>query len=430
MVSTDEDPNGNLEAYFGGLENGLTGDSGGYRHDYVDLTPYAGSTVQLRLRYATDAAFVERGWFADDFSVTADGTEVWSDDVESGDERLDPGRSRRWTDTTGAGWTRATGTADYEQYYLVEWRNHDGFDKGLRTPYTTNFFVDGEWNVNRLPYNAPGHAGLAARLGVHRSTTSTATSSTRRASGRRASCCWSTPTSTRRGCSGAAAEANPSLLDNLDSRAQANDVAFGPVGRYPFRYCFPSDPDGPVRHWRATGSAGGQGARRSPTRRAGTRAWSTGPTSTRRRRCSSATSTPRRSSRRAGNEIYSTRIVDANGRLVPDLFGLDVRRRARARHGQPGRRPAGRTTTEATRAPTTDLSLGVQIKWLTSFAHNSKALVRGQTRSPVGGSHELGGPAKVPLGRCLGTVVSARGAKFQGMTPTEFEIQRRSWFVV
>ena len=42
VVSTDEDPNGNLRAYFGGLENGLTGDSGGYRHDYVDLTPYAG----------------------------------------------------------------------------------------------------------------------------------------------------------------------------------------------------------------------------------------------------------------------------------------------------------------------------------------------------------------------------------------------------
>ena len=47
MVSTDEDPNGNLAGTFGGLENGLTGDSGGYRHDYVDLTPYAGSTIQL-----------------------------------------------------------------------------------------------------------------------------------------------------------------------------------------------------------------------------------------------------------------------------------------------------------------------------------------------------------------------------------------------
>ena len=72
-MSTDEDPNGNLENYFGGLENGLTGDSGGYRHEYVDLTPYAAVTIQLRLRYATDAAFEERGWFADDFSVTADG---------------------------------------------------------------------------------------------------------------------------------------------------------------------------------------------------------------------------------------------------------------------------------------------------------------------------------------------------------------------
>ena len=57
MVSTNEDPNGNLANYFGGLQNGLTGDSGGYRHDYVDLTPYAGTTILLRLRCATDAAF-------------------------------------------------------------------------------------------------------------------------------------------------------------------------------------------------------------------------------------------------------------------------------------------------------------------------------------------------------------------------------------
>ena len=46
VVSTDEDPNGNLQGDFGGMENGLTGDTGGYRHDYVDLTPYAGSTIQ------------------------------------------------------------------------------------------------------------------------------------------------------------------------------------------------------------------------------------------------------------------------------------------------------------------------------------------------------------------------------------------------
>ena len=84
LVSTDEDPNGRLRDY-GGLENRLTGTTGGqWRHDYVDLTPYAGTTIGLRLRYATDAAFEEPGWFADDFEVTADGTSVFSDDVGSG----------------------------------------------------------------------------------------------------------------------------------------------------------------------------------------------------------------------------------------------------------------------------------------------------------------------------------------------------------
>ena len=160
MVSTDEDPNGNLASLFGELENGLTGSTNGYRHDYVDLTPYAGSTIQLRLRYLTDPAFEERGWFADDFSVTADGATVWTDDVESGPN----------------GWTADNGTLDqhhrqrlarrppapfdYEQYYLAEWRNFDGYDNGLKTPYATNWLVNTdegeEWNVTRTPYNAPG----------------------------------------------------------------------------------------------------------------------------------------------------------------------------------------------------------------------------------------------------------------------------------
>ena len=74
----------------------------------MDLTPYAGTTIQLRLRYLTDPAFAERGWFADDFSVTADGTTVFSDDVEGG--------LNGWTaedgslaGTTGAGWVQTSG---------------------------------------------------------------------------------------------------------------------------------------------------------------------------------------------------------------------------------------------------------------------------------------------------------------------------------
>ena len=82
-VSTPDgysDPNGRMADYGGGVDKkyGLTGDSHGWRHDYVDLSAYAGQTVQLRLRLATDAAFQERGWFADDFALTsgaADGVE-------------------------------------------------------------------------------------------------------------------------------------------------------------------------------------------------------------------------------------------------------------------------------------------------------------------------------------------------------------------
>ena len=109
IVSTDEDPNGNLAGLFGGLENGLTGSTNGYRHDYVDLTPYAGSTIQLRLRYLTDPAFEERGWFADDFSVTADGTTVWSDDVEGGLNGWTADNGTL-TNTTGNGWVQTSGT--------------------------------------------------------------------------------------------------------------------------------------------------------------------------------------------------------------------------------------------------------------------------------------------------------------------------------
>ena len=63
LVSTDEDPNGRL-VDFGNLENGLTGDSGGYRHDYVDLTPYAGqhdpAPVALRDRRGVRGARLVR----------------------------------------------------------------------------------------------------------------------------------------------------------------------------------------------------------------------------------------------------------------------------------------------------------------------------------------------------------------------------------
>ena len=129
------DPNGRMDD-FGNKKYGLTGSTDGWRHDYVDLSAYAGQTVQVRLRYATDEAFQERGWFVDDFSVTGGGATTWSDDVEGG--------ANGWTatggtfiDTTGAGWKLATRHRGHAQYYLAEWRNFDGFDKGLKYAYDT-----------------------------------------------------------------------------------------------------------------------------------------------------------------------------------------------------------------------------------------------------------------------------------------------------
>ncbi len=223
LVSTDEDPNGNLGGLFGGLENGLTGSSNGYRHDYVNLTPYAGSTIQLRLRYVTDPAFEERGWFADDFSITADGATVFTDDVENGANGWTAEKGS-FTDTTGNGWVQTSGAFDYEQYYLAEWRNFDGYDNGLRTPYMTNWLVNTdegeEWNVTRTPYNAPG------LLIWHRDQSNSINDL--------ANNLFDPPSIGSKGnvllvdahynparLRGAAAAANPSLLDNLGSRQQA-----------------------------------------------------------------------------------------------------------------------------------------------------------------------------------------------------------------
>lgn len=73
--------------------------------------------------------------------MTADGATVWSDDVENGLNGWTVD-NRSLTNTTGNGWVQTSGTFDYEQYYLAEWRNFDGYDNGLKTPYVTNWLVN------------------------------------------------------------------------------------------------------------------------------------------------------------------------------------------------------------------------------------------------------------------------------------------------
>ncbi|MET7861756.1 immune inhibitor A domain-containing protein [Micromonospora taraxaci] len=228
------DPNGRMND-FGGKKYGLTGSTDGWRHDYVDLSAYAGTTVQLRLRQATDEAFEERNWFVDDFSVTGGGATTWSDDVEGG--------ANGWTatggtfvDTTGGGWKISTGTEVHAQYYLAEWRNFDGFDKGLQYAYDTIYSHEA-WKVDRISYNAPG------MLVWYRDT---ALGDVNHVTGQMTSL----PSYGAKGGllivdshfdplrrTGEAAVKDPSVTDNLPSRPQSSNAAFTLNRTYPFTEC-------------------------------------------------------------------------------------------------------------------------------------------------------------------------------------------------
>jgi immune inhibitor A len=152
-ITTSFDPNGRLVDY-GGLQNGITGDSGGWIQMHFSLDDYAGQSIKLRLRYATDAGFLERGMFVDDIAIDAVG---FFDDVESGlgDWVSD---AQAFVGTPGAGWIITGGTFMFPHYYMAEWRNLDGFDEGLKYAYDSTFlrYDTGEWLVERVAYNAPG----------------------------------------------------------------------------------------------------------------------------------------------------------------------------------------------------------------------------------------------------------------------------------
>ncbi|MCW3818362.1 immune inhibitor A [Micromonospora sp. DR5-3] len=237
LVTTNDgygDPNGRMADY-GNKKYGLTGDTHGWRHDYVDLSAYAGKTVQVRLRYCTDAAFVERGWFADDLSVTGGGTTTWSDDAENGTNgwTLTGGT---FTDTTGAGWHTDGGSQVKAQYYLAEWRNFDGFDAGLKYAYDTVYSREA-WKVDKVSYNAPGMLVWYRDtvLGDVNHVTAQLTSLPSYGAKGGLLIVDSHNEPLRR--QGEAAVKDPSVLDNLPSRPQSSNAAFSLNPTYPFKEC-------------------------------------------------------------------------------------------------------------------------------------------------------------------------------------------------
>ena len=325
-VSTPDgyaDPNGNL-AGFGDKKYGLTGDSGGWQHEYVDLGAYAGTTVQVRLRQATDAGFLERGWFADDFSLTAGGATVWSDDVEGADDNGWTLATGTWTNTSGAGWHKDSGTQVKAQYYLVEWRNYDGFDKGLQYAYDTTYSssgtpaTDGAWKVEKIKYNAPGALVWyrdTAFGNVNWSATNAQTSLPSLGSKGGLLIVDSHFDPLRR--SGANAALDPSTLKNLPSRPQSSNAAFGLEPTKAFKECQAKN-DGNFTEVCNTF------APQAPVSTfTDAKTWYPGlelrATGLYFRDIDASVVVPSK-----GNAQYTTRIVDADGNLLTDLFGEDI----------------------------------------------------------------------------------------------------------
>ncbi len=116
-----------------GSENpAISGSSGGEWLDVdVPLDAYAGQAIGLRFLYRTDGGVAPDGFFADEISVAADDSPLFTSGAEQGDEgwALDGFRA-----TTG------TETGDFDNYYIASHRSYVSFDKYLKTgPYNFGF---------------------------------------------------------------------------------------------------------------------------------------------------------------------------------------------------------------------------------------------------------------------------------------------------
>ena len=162
-LTTNTNPNGN------NLGNGITGASGAaWRLASFNMTPYAGQTVLVRLRYKTDQFTTLNGFLADEITLGPFG-----DGAEAGDNG--------WT-LSGFKATNGVENSNAPHFYIAEFRQYRDYDKGLQTgPYsggpaaTPNYYThypyqDGllvwYWDGDQANNNTSQHRGEGRVLPV------------------------------------------------------------------------------------------------------------------------------------------------------------------------------------------------------------------------------------------------------------------------
>lgn len=98
---------------------GITGASNGWVDGIFDLSAFVGKKVEVKIEYETDAYSFGAGFYVDDVKLVSGSTVLISDDAE--------GASK----FTMNGFKQDAGLVNSSHYYLIEWRNHNGVDKGL-----------------------------------------------------------------------------------------------------------------------------------------------------------------------------------------------------------------------------------------------------------------------------------------------------------
>ncbi len=155
-----DDPADRLERY-GNLRFGYTDDSSGWLRVRHDLSPWAGQSIHLRLRYATDNFGLGYGAYVDNIRVDAGAGLLFEDLVENDDEMGWTRQGGSFENTQGDGWRLSDAARRYPRYYILEWRSTHGFDLGLKYAYNTIYSrqtPEGrrELRVDHIPTNAPG----------------------------------------------------------------------------------------------------------------------------------------------------------------------------------------------------------------------------------------------------------------------------------
>jgi len=122
-----------------------------FGHQTFDLGAFAGQDVWLRFWYMTDWGTTYYGPYVDNVAVLSDGTALFSDDAEMGDDH--------WTYADP--WGRNDGTQVYTHNFYLQWRNVSetgGYDSalgdtrwrfgpantGLLVWYNNNYYTDNE----------------------------------------------------------------------------------------------------------------------------------------------------------------------------------------------------------------------------------------------------------------------------------------------